>query len=224
MRIIIVMTCHNRMAKTRLCIKNLSESAKRLRDVDTRIVACNDGSTDETQSVLEQCGLPIDIVMGHGNLYWAKGMALAMKRAEQFDPDFYLLVNDDVIFFESAISTMMNSFLKCGSTKTAIVGATKDDNEKYSYGGVTWDSNGLLIKRNYHQVLPSDLCPECKLANWNCILIPRALYRIVGQIDDFYEHGFADYDYSNRIVLSKCKMKIAFDYVWICDRKGKSGG
>lgn len=218
-----VFTCHNRVKKTYKCLKSLSESIKDIAD-DYRVIVyvCDDGSTDGTVEMLRSfSSLDIRIASGTGNLFWAKGMRKAIDVAERDNPDYYLFINDDVEFYHDFIRILLNNYEK---NRCAIVGCTLDDKEQEcSYGGFTWDNKSLYFRKNYRRVKPESADRSCKWANWNCILLPAGLYNRVGKIDDYYEHGFADYDYSNRIIKSGERMIVADKYVGICNRNKKEG-
>lgn len=215
----VIMTCFNRRKKTVACLKSLLLQED-VEQYEINFFICDDGSTDGTSSaVLELCP-SATVVKGTGNLFWAKGMAKALKAANLVPCDFYLMVNDDVSFERDMLKTMMESFyaLDC---EGAISGAFKDPiTGDYSYGGER------IIKRGFKEktveVLPNgEKMNFCDRANWNCFLISQDYYKRIGDIDDYYAHSYADYDYSNRIVQTGGKIGISFRYVGTCSRNSK---
>ena len=212
--------------KTLACLESIRKGLETLgKEYCVSIFVCDDGSTDGTREALANySGLSISIIDGDGNLFWAKGMAKALAVAEKVNPDFYLLVNDDVVFFPNMLSIMLESYSERRDRMCAIVGCTLN-NEKTccSYGGFCWDNKSILLKKNYRRVLPTDSKRDCKWANWNCFLLTKELYYAVGKIDDFYEHSFADYDYSNRIIRKGFHMVVANQYIGTCNRNPIAG-
>ena len=225
-KIAIIFTCHNRKEKTLVCLSSIKANLSTLDpDYHVSVFICDDGSTDGTREALVAYReLPISIIDGDGNLFWAKGMAKAMIVAETSNPDFYLFINDDVLFSPNMLSIMLKTFFDNKDRLSAVVGCTQyHDCELCSYGGYDWDNNGFLFKNNFRRVQPDDDIRECKLANWNCFLLPKELYSIIGKIDDYYEHSFADYDYSNRIIRAGYHMVITDKYIGRCDRNTIKG-
>ena len=223
----VVFTCHNRKEKTKKCLDSLySCFDKEKTNKKSIVIICDDGSDDGTEEMIlsYKDKMNIDLIVGDGDLFWARGMAKAMETAEKNDPAFYLMINDDVEFYSDMVGIMMKNYAKHNETMCAIVGCTQNRNKtECSYGGFGWDSKGLIIQKNYRRLLPENFNEICKWANWNCFLIPRELYAKIGKIDDYYEHSFADYDYSNRIIKNGYSMYVADEYVGICDRNPKEG-
>jgi GT2 family glycosyltransferase len=187
--------------------------------IDMYVYLCDDGSTDGTSEHIKMNYPQVVLVYGDGNLFWAKGMAKAMGEAINAEYDYYLMVNDDVEFFDDMIETMMRSYKKCEicAQLVAIVGATKDKfTDEWTYGGQIW--NKKLVHERYDSVFPADNCPECNMTNWNCFLIPEKMIARLGAIDDYYEHAKADNDYSNRIINSGNKIFVADRYIGTCQR------
>ncbi|WP_182440681.1 MULTISPECIES: glycosyltransferase [Clostridia] len=217
MKLSIVFTCYNRIEKTRNCILSLQQSLNSYHEkLETKFFVCDDASNDGTIDMLRALGNNIEIIVGDGNLFWAKGMAAALDVAEKRTTDFFLMVNDDVEFYENVIPIMFEKMNSC-EKPTVIVGATQSkDDGSFSYGGHWW--NGKAIGKTITPVPPDTKSDMCNLANWNCILIPKEIYYTVGQIDRKYEHSFADFDYSNRVVAAGFEMRVAGKYIGRCDR------
>lgn len=222
-KIAIVFTCFNRKSKTEQCLNLINEQLYRLSHrVTARIFCCDDGSTDGTYEMLKSKYNNITVIRGTGNLFWAKGMAEAMEVAERSVPDFYLMINDDVIFFRDAIEIMLDSFESVNDPMSAIVGSTKDiSSGERTYGGIHW--NRKAFGEMQIPVYPAKPCLKCEQTNWNCFLLPGELYKKIGHIDDHYEHTMADYDYSNRIFEAGYSIYVAEDYIGYCSRNSVKG-
>lgn len=217
----IVFTFHNRKEKTMRCL----ESIKQQRDYNNykiNFFACDDGSDDGTALSLKKMCPNITIVEGDGTLYWAKGMSKAMIEAKKSPCDYYLMINDDVVFYDSMFTTMFSAVDKINSEIFAITGACCDEiTKEYSYGGVNILPNHILDKTV--QVLPNDPLNECDRANWNCFLIPSKVYQLVGDIDDYYAHSMADFDYSYRLKKMGGHIYVSHMYVGECCRNSING-
>ena len=220
MNIAVISTFFNRKENTLKCLSSLyNQDGIKDREISLDVYFCDDGSTDGTSDEIYERYPQVRIVEGTGNLFWTKGMSRALQEAQKKKHDFYLMVNDDVNFYPTMLQTMLNSYEKAKhrAELVAIVGSTQDANTlEWTYGGVIW--NKRLRHEKYDPVLPASDCSECNITNWNCFLMPGSMLERIGFIDDFYEHGKADYDYSNRIVNSGNKIFVADNYIGTCQR------
>lgn len=215
-----ISTFHNRKQKTLACLASLYKQ-KRISDEKTvlDVYLCDDGATDGTTEEIRKYYPQVHVIHGTGMLFWAKGMSLALSEAVKTEHDFYLMVNDDVDFYQDMLVTMLQSYdlAKTRAKLIAIVGSTQSRVDgKWTYGGQQW--NKKLLHERYDPVLPDATCPECNMTNWNCFLIPGQMLKEIGMMDDYYEHAKADNDYSNRIVASGNKIFVASKYIGVCER------
>ena len=126
-KIAVVFTYYNRKEKTINCINKLHASVEKMGNtVQLSYYACDDGSTDNTSDELKKIIPDLFICKGTGDLFWAKGMAKAMEYAEKDSADFYLMINDDVDFYDDVLKVMLESFESVNDEMCAIVGSTKD--------------------------------------------------------------------------------------------------
>ena len=223
MRLAIVFTCFNRKNKTKNCLDRLIYSKEICAyKPEIHFFVCDDCSNDGTVEMLNEYKDYGDVITGTGNLFWAKGMGRALEAAKNWNPDFYIMVNDDVEFENNVLEIMLNNYFMYSGKMHAIVGATRDRiTGEFTYGGHLW--NWKAYPKRITPVLPSDSNKECNTTNWNCFLISDQLFNKVGDIDTVYEHSYADFDYSNRITLLKYKIYTADKYIGFCSRNGDKG-
>ena len=220
MKLAIILTYHNRIKKTSKALVSLLESLKTHINIEPFFFACDDGSTDGTSNMIKALIPNANIVYGNGDLYWAKGMGKALVEAEKIKPDFYLMINDDVNFYKNSIEIMFSSYEKHRNNNIlAITGATESINGSYTYGGSKFDK-GSGFRHKYNR---SELGEKCDYANWNCFLISYADYNKIGRIDTYYEHSYADYDYSKRISEANGNIFVSDKFVGICERNEIKG-
>lgn len=219
----IVLTCFNRKEKTQACLKSLlNDQSNIVKRMNIQLYICDDHSTDGTKDMLKTYYPKAEIVDGTGSLFWARGMAKALERAKKEQHDYYLMINDDVVFAENALDIMFDSYWSLENTFAAVSGATKDaETGAYTYGGIITLKCGN--KKVDKSVFPQKPCQKCDLANWNCFLMSRELFALVGDIDDYYEHSMADFDYSKRIGQSGGLIYVSNDYVGTCSRNSIEG-
>lgn len=215
LKINVVLTCHNRVEKTVECIQTILVSAGDKYFLNFFI--CDDGSTDNTSNRVLEIFPRAHIIYGNGKLFWAKGMYLAMAEAKKVYCDYYLMVNDDVKFYPNMLECMLNTYTYGKKEIKAVTGAVKDEfSNAYTYGGII--EKRKYFKINACNVLPSSPPSLCDKANWNCFLISKKNYESIGDIDNFYAHGFADYDYSYRIYKNGGEILVSTEYVGTCSR------
>lgn len=156
----VVMTVFNRIEKTSKCIDSLL--AENTNDeFHFSFYITNDGSTDNTSEVLAQYQarfpeVSFSILNGSGNLFWNKGMFLAYGKALKSNVDYYLWVNNDVVFRKGFLEKIINDakVAKEQSKLIMICGSvSKMGSNEWSYGGVKNLSNVNPYKRQI--VIPS---------------------------------------------------------------------
>lgn len=170
--IAVLMTVHNRRATTIACLERLLPQLH----AEDKVFIVDDGSTDGTREAVESLGgsgdKRIRLVQGSGNLYWAKGMALAWRTAIDDGPNAgFLWLNDDAMLSTDALRKMW----AVDDGKGLIVGQLVDSMGKEVYG---LNVNGWV--------------------NGNFVYVPRKVYEKVGMICGGYAHAWADSDYAMR--------------------------
>ena len=127
-------------------------------------------------------------------MYWAGGMAAAENRALDWEPDYFLWLNDDVILLEDALNDLVSS--SSSLDPTIAVGATRDpDDGLLSYGGA-W-----IHGRHPQRFITLPMSPDIQPADTfhgNIVLIPRDAHDRIGLIDGEFGHRYADFDYGLR--------------------------
>lgn len=225
-RMAIVFTCHNREEKTRNCIETL-RSQRSSYSIQTEYYICDDGSTDNTCKTVMGLLPEASLILGNGDLFWARGMHAAMLEAVKTQHDFYLMVNDDVAFDEIALDTMLRSYYTAvkdtNGKPCGIVGATlKTDRSEISYGG--WRYVRKLKIGRAELLEPNGVPRLCDLANWNCFLLPDEVIQSVGLIDPYYHHSKGDFDYSMMMKRKGYPIYIATDFIGTVDNNESSWG
>lgn len=214
-KLAIIFTCYNRANKTKKCLDSIKDQVLRLKEMyDVEIIICDDGSTDNTHDILLGCGLNINIIQG-GGLYWNKGMYAAMYAAISSYHDFYLMINDDVIFYPDAIQVMLDAY-HMANKSCGITGATKAINSnRTTYGGQLFHIEKFIT--------PNGNLQKCNLANWNCFLVDDEIIKNVGVIDSNYVHSYGDYDYSMMMQRKGYDIYVSHEFIGECNRNSKKG-
>jgi GT2 family glycosyltransferase len=196
-RIAVLITCHNRAQLTLRCIKSLYSSNPSVEYLIT-IYLTDDGSTDETSKLIKTNFPNVTIIQGDGSLYWNRGMYSAWCRARIAEPDFYLLLNDDVELESDAILGLLNLYRK-SVRNCVIVGKTVDPISKQTTYGALKRKNS--ISRN--TFIPISAKSDIAFTfNANCVLIPAKAIESVGILDPFYTQQFGDIDLGLRLYFA----------------------
>ena len=230
MKIAVLLTCHNRQAKTRNCLQSLKEALiaynKNAKDqIKLEVFLTDDGCTDDTVEVAIAV-FPDPAVMhilhGDGNLFWAGGMRFcwreAMRRHDEWD--YYLLINDDTEMMDNLFDELFIAqkyAIEQYGQEGLISGITcaKDDSKKLTYGGSVW-KNRFLATRSL--LMPNGQPQSCDLTNANILFVPK---KVVDRLGIFYEgfrHGNADYDYSNTACKAGIPVVLTAHFCGRCDR------
>lgn len=219
LHIAILITSHNRKDTTLSCLKALFSQRNTL-ETQLQVYLVNDGSTDGTGEAIKQYYPHVTILEGSGNLFWNGGMRFAFEEAMKKDYDFYLWLNDDTILFADAIHTLLETAFEVCKQKgreSIVVGTTKapDSNER-TYGGFIRPNKWYPL--DFHPVEPSDKPQQCDTMNGNCVLIPREVAHLVGNLSPEFTHAIGDMDYGLRAQNNSVTIWVAPGYIGTCSR------
>ena len=217
MKIAVLLTSYNRKFKTLACLESL-KNQQFADDVELAVYLTDDASADGTANAVKKTFANANIYHGNGSLFWAGGMRNSWKHALASDPDYYLLLNDDTVLVQTAVTAL----LKCsknarGNTgKAAIcIGSTVDQNTgEISYGGrrlnskISW-SSGQLIHSETDSL-------SCDVANANIMLVPKEVVKQIGILSEVYTHRLADYDYTLNAKKAGYKVLVAPGFLGSC--------
>lgn len=218
-RIAVLFTCYNRKEKTLRCVRSLLEQDNK---PSFDLYVCDDASTDGTiEAILELIPRAV-IIHGTGNLFWSRGMHVAMQAAVKKKYDLYLMINDDVEFIPTMWESMHQAYEDNGSC--GIIGCTLSrETGMQSYGGSRFIYNKGCDYIGSMLAPEKDYYVECDLANWNCFLIDAAVVEKVGLVDNRYEHSMGDFDYSFRMKENGFNLYLAKEYVGHCENNKPDG-
>ena len=216
MTIAVIFACFNRKHKTKRCLEYIYRQQIEHNCIKIDVYVTDDGSTDGTKELLKSFAEKMTVYIINGNnLFWNKGMYVAMKKAMEFQYDYYMMINDDVEFYDNFLDVMLESFAEVG-IPCGISGPTQDEDHLHTtYGGKMINGKGFIE--------PNGNIQKCDLANWNCFLVNHTIIDKVGIIDPCYDHSYGDYDYSLAMQRNGFDVYLAKEYVGICDRNSTKG-
>ena len=211
----VLMTCHNRRDTTLSCLQTLYQQ-KNLFDV----YLVDDGSVDGTTEAVNQKYPEVKTLKGNGQLFWGGGMRLAFATAMQREYEYYLWLNDDTFLNPDAISKLLAThqlLTQRGDSKSIVVGSVTDPvTGELTYGGRIPSKRLLSFK--FDSIAPGTEPQTCSTMQGNCVLIPRSVAEIVGNIDPAFIHTMGDLDYGLRARQLGCSVWITAGYVGTCSK------
>lgn len=202
----VLITVHNRKDKTLECLRLLYAQLP-LEGYQVDVYLTDDGCTDGTPEAIRRQFPEVYIIQGDGNLYWNRGMYTAWNEAAKKDYDFYLWLNEDTILLPHALKELLNS--SCSKQDQAIIVAANKDStgDHVTYSG--HNQNGKII--------PNGTLQPCDTFNGNCVLIPKNVYKILGNLDWTFRHAIGDLDYGYRAKNAGIAIYVSSEYLGICD-------
>ncbi len=187
--IAVLITCFNRKEKTLACLRSLAKQ-ELPENHRLKVYLVDDGCTDGTGDAVKAQYPETRVIQGTGSLYWAGGMRLAWSEAAKEDPDYFLLFNDDTEVVSHAVSTLILTSQMQDDRSIAVAAIAKPGSTQLNYGAYITGQEGVITC--------SEIQTKCDTFNGNCVLIPRAVTKIVGLLDPAYTHAMADSDYGLR--------------------------
>lgn len=215
--IAVLLTVHDRRQETLACLARLTEQAAAA-ECSIRVVLVDDGSRDGTGDAVRARFPEVRVEVGSGQLYWNGGMRRAFEIAELEDPEFYLFLNDDTHLLPGALAGLLRTHRElaaAGVRRCVVVGSTVDpETGTQSYGG--WRRGSRLEPARLTLVPPADRAVPCDTMNGNCVLVPREVAWLVGNLDPTFTHRMGDLDYGLRATSAGCALYVAPGFAGAC--------
>lgn len=211
MKIAILITCYNRREITLNCLKALFDS-ELPPDYAFEVFLVDDGSSDGTTEAINQHFPQVNVIKGNGNLFWAGGMRLAWNTAaENAEYDYFLWLNDDTILEKKAILELVScteEAQRMDLKPAIIVGACRSSfsGDEFSYGGR--NENGPVV--------PNGKLQKCKFINGNVVLVPRIIYKALGNLSPDYTHAMGDVDYGLMALKKGFECYTTKEFIAVC--------
>lgn len=215
-KIAALLTVYNRKKETLACLKALYGQRDLPDNVQISVYLVDDGSTDGTFAALAKYFPEVKVLHGTGDLYWNGGMRLAFAKAMKNNYDNYLWINNDTTLFPQTLAKLLDTSTRL--VNQVIVAASVQDPEtlQLTYGGVKRLHHKRPLK--FTLIEPSGQPVPVETMNGNCVLIPQAVAKEVGNLDPAFTHGLGDFDYGLRAGKLGFKIYLAPGYCGFCRR------
>lgn len=214
-----MLTSYNRAETTLRCLKGLYAQAGLSEAFTLDIYLFDDGSPDGTAQRVADAFPRVMLETGDGSSYWNGGMRRAFDKAMAHGYDFYLWVNDDTHLYENAVAELLQTYRTAGPEAVIVGNIEEPGTGRLSYGGlITPDTNKL---RGVSRPPVGGAPGRCDTMNGNCVLIPDAVARRVGNLDETFTHKMADMDYGYRCGKAGAQIWATGRFVGECERHGQ---
>jgi GT2 family glycosyltransferase len=217
--IVVLLTAHNRRNITLRSLASLFSQKDLGRLFDISVVLVDDGSTDGTSDVVAKRFPQVKLIKGDGSLFWCGGMCLAYESSRSYNPDFFLLLNDDTYLYPDSIKKALDVYRnksEDGGNEHIIVGSTCDpQTKKLTYGGSVRVSRWHPF--HYSHVIPESNIQPCDTFNGNFVLIHKSVIKRNGFLDSRYTHRFGDTDYGLVAAKADCGLWVIPDFIGECE-------
>ena len=215
-KIAVLIACHKRKNKTIKCLQKLYNQNNFL-NTKYSVFLVDDGSSDGTEHAIKDLFPDVMIIKGGGSLFWAKSMALAwnecLKTKDKFD--YFLWLNDDTYLYDIALSELIKT--QVDKTEIIIGSVCDPDTKLRSYGGTIF-TNRFLRPFKYEIVDINGKPQKIDTFNGNVVLIPHSVYDKIGIIDNYFEHAYADVEYSLRAAKHDIQILLTAKHIAECKR------
>lgn len=218
--LVAIMTVRNRADTTIRCLRGLT--ANRCTDCRVDVIIVDDFSDDDTIARVRQEFPHVEVIVGGGDLYWAKGMALAEQAAMKMSPDFLIWLNDDAELAPHALGDLLDCFDRSESPDCIVSGTlvSAEDRSLVTYGGLVRASKWRLKLR---RVPAAQRSQEVDTFNGNLVLVPSHVCTAIGGIDADFAHHYADWDFGFRAARAGVKIVTAGGVQGTTERNSISG-
>ena len=204
LRLAIVIPTFNRKEN----LNNLLCNIKLQIDIPTWQIAIYvvvDGLFDGTIEMLHKKYSDLNIVIGAETWWFTHSVNEGSKAAEKFNPDFFLIMNDDVTISENFFKNLFISYRTIPNNSIlGVASFTQSEPRRLTFSGVEkikrWNFGYKLYHKPYIIIDPTELKGIYKsvVLPSRCMLIPFKLAKHLNYFDEKFPQYGSDYDFTLR--------------------------
>jgi GT2 family glycosyltransferase len=220
----VLIASHNRRERTLASLDTLFRQHS-VADLAVDVFLVDDGCTDGTGEAIRSRFPSVHVLRGNGSLYWNGAMRLAFAVAMHMRFDAYILLNDDMILYKDALERLVSLArlrLEAGSPALVVGSARSPRTGQQSYGGLIRRARGMKVQLQMLATHPSQAL-GCETMHGNFVLIPAEIAAVLGNLDEHFQHQFADLDYGLRASQSGFEVVVIPGYAGDCSDNSEEG-
>lgn len=208
MKISAIIVTYNGEKWIRNCLISIQNSV-----VKVNIIIVDNASSDSTTSIIENEFSNIDLLKLNENIGFGRANNIGIKKAYDFNSDYFLLINQDVVIKENTIKTLLEVAKK--NQDYGIISPIH-----LTGNGSNIDLSCLYyLKNQYRNELLSDFILkkilkdvyEVSMINAAFWFIPRSTIEIVGGFDPMFFMYGEDDNYCQRVRYHNFKIGITLN-------------
>ncbi|OAH09607.1 glycosyltransferase family 2 protein [Streptomyces jeddahensis] len=220
-RIAVLMTSHNRREKTLTALAALRRQRGLPPGTALSVHLVDAGSSDGTARAVAERFPDVDVTTVGTDVFWGEGMRLAGHSSDR--PDLppcthRLWLNDDVTLDDDAVAELLATADRLPAPAVVVGAVRASDGSRTTYSGrrrtrPRWHPRS----HDFALVEPTGRPEPCDTFNGNVVLVPRAAYDRLGDIDRRFRHSMGDYDYGLRARRAGIPVHVTPRHVGVCD-------
>jgi GT2 family glycosyltransferase len=198
-RVFAVVVNWNKPADTVACINSLLTQE----GVLPKVIVVDNGSTDDSVSVIRNKFPQVELIASPTNLKFARGYNLGMRRALDAGAEYILIINNDAVIAPNGLATMLLHIGPEIGVVAPLIYHFDHPEQIWSIGGKNnpWTLEKSANTRNmtdpseWPSVIEQDFVTGCSM------LFSRQVVEEVGFFDEHFEQYYEDMDLCRRIRL-----------------------
>ncbi len=208
--VFVVIPVFNRLEFTLACLKCLVRQSYQ----PLQTIVVDGGSTDETVSVLQRDWPQVEVIAGHGELWWAGATRLGIERALELSSghdDKVLLINNDTVIEPEYVATLVRVSERERAAVGALVVDSRDPSRVLDAGEfIEWSTYWFPVKTF---VTPGETsCDRVDVLPGRGSIVPLWMIRQAGNIDaTAFPHYIADYELFTRLKSRGCRLLVTYE-------------
>lgn len=205
--IAILLTVFNRKEKTLKCLECVYAQLP-INGYEIDIYMTNDGCTDGTPEAIAEKYPKVHVINAKGDLFWNRGMYTAWDvAAKTRDYDAYIWLNDDTFILNGSLQQMFVHYEDTNGWAIIVASVCSAFKKEVTYGGCIGKC----------KIFPNGELQKCDTFNGNFVLIPKVIFKSVGNLDWSFRHAIGDLDYGYRARKAGFIIYASKDFLATCE-------